>query len=160
LFCKFGAPFAKKTASYLPYFSRGKKKTDPCSTINKNHLMMKKQLLLFAAVCMAMAGAFAQFSFVHISDMHISDIPFAESDTNAQYFRCYAKEFAGLLPKPAFVAVSGDVSNVGNLPPDGMYPTFTKYLFPPSLTNPGIGDYFIDSARTIPIYFVPGNHEY
>lgn len=122
--------------------------------------MMKKQLLLFAAVCMATAGAFAQFSFVHISDMHISDIPFAESDTNAQYFRCYAKEFAGLLPKPAFVAVSGDVSNVGNLPPDGMYPTFTKYLFPPSLTNPGIGDYFIDSARTIPIYFVPGNHEY
>lgn len=105
-------------------------------------------------------SSFAQFTFIHISDMHISNIPFEESDTNAQYFRCYAKEFANLNPKPAFIAVSGDVSNVGNQPPDGMYPTVTQYMFPPTLTNPGIGDYFIDSAQTIPIYFVPGNHEY
>jgi 3',5'-cyclic AMP phosphodiesterase CpdA len=41
-----------------------------------------------------------------------------------------------------------------------MYPVVTQYMFPPALTNPGIGDYFIDSAKTIPIYFVPGNHEY
>jgi hypothetical protein len=41
-----------------------------------------------------------------------------------------------------------------------MYPVITQYLFPPGLTNPGIGDYYIDSAKTIPIYFVPGNHEY
>jgi 3',5'-cyclic AMP phosphodiesterase CpdA len=92
--------------------------------------------------------------------MHVSGIPFENSDTNAQYFRCYIKEFAALNPKPAFIAVSGDVSNVGNQTPDGMYPIITQYLFPPTLTNPGIGDYFIDSAKTIPIYFVPGNHEY
>jgi len=102
----------------------------------------------------------AQFTFIHISDMHISNIPFQNSDTNAQYFQCYTKEFVELDPKPAFVVVSGDVSNVGNQTPDGMYPTVTQYLFPPTLTNPGIGNYFIDPSKTIPIYFVPGNHEY
>jgi hypothetical protein len=42
----------------------------------------------------------------------------------------------------------------------GMYPTIAQHLFPPSLTNPAVGDYFIDSTKTIPIYFTPGNHEY
>jgi hypothetical protein len=121
---------------------------------------MKKQILLFAAGCVATLTSFAQFTFVDMSDLHISNIPFQNSDTNAQYFRSAIREFASLSPKPAFVVVSGDVSNVGNEPPDGMYPTITRYLFPPTLTNPGIGDYFIDSARTIPIYFTPGNHEY
>jgi 3',5'-cyclic AMP phosphodiesterase CpdA len=121
---------------------------------------MKKQISLSVILCISALSSFAQFTFIHISDMHVSTIPFQDSDTNAQYFRCYVKEFAALHPKPAFVAVSGDVSNVGNQTPDGMYPVVTQLLFPPSLTNPGIGDYFIDSARTIPIYFVPGNHEY
>ncbi len=121
---------------------------------------MKKQISLSVILCISALSSFAQFTFIHISDMHVSTIPFQDSDTNAQYFRCYVKEFASLNPKPAFVAVSGDVSNVGNQTPDGMYPLVTQQLFPPSLTNPGIGDYFIDSARTIPIYFVPGNHEY
>ena len=121
---------------------------------------MKKQTLLVVTLCVLALNSFAQFSFIHLSDMHVSSIPFEDSDTNAQYFRCYVQEFARLIPKPAFVAVSGDVSNVGNQTPDGMYPLVTQYLFPPSLNNPGIGDYFIDSAQTIPIFFVPGNHEY
>jgi len=121
---------------------------------------MKKQISLSIIICFSALYSFAQFTFIHLSDMHISSIPFQDSDTNAQYFQCYAKEFAKLNPKPDFVVVSGDISNVGNQAPDGMYPIVTQYLFPPSLTNPGIGDYFIDSAKTIPIYFVPGNHEY
>ncbi|MEI7500848.1 MAG: metallophosphoesterase [Bacteroidota bacterium] len=121
---------------------------------------MKKQILLIATIWAATVSSYAQFSFVHMSDLHISNIPFQNSDTNAHYFRSAIKEFAGLNPKPHFVVVSGDVSNVGNEAPDGMYPTITRYLFPPTLTNPGIGDYFIDSARTVPIYFTPGNHEY
>jgi 3',5'-cyclic AMP phosphodiesterase CpdA len=121
---------------------------------------MKKQILLSLILGIAALNAPAQFTFIHISDMHVSGIPFEDSDTNARYFQCYIKEFAKLVPKPAFVVVSGDVSNVGNQAPDGMYPIVTRYLFPPGLTNPGIGDYFIDSAHTIPVYFVPGNHEY
>jgi 3',5'-cyclic AMP phosphodiesterase CpdA len=92
--------------------------------------------------------------------MHVSAIPFQNTDTNGQYFQCYIKEFAKLNPKPEFVIVSGDISNAGNLSPDGVYPTVTQHLFPPSLEYPAIGDYFIDSAMTIPVYFTPGNHEY
>jgi 3',5'-cyclic AMP phosphodiesterase CpdA len=121
---------------------------------------MKKQLLFSAILCISVLTSFAQFTFVHLTDMHVSSFPFEESDTNAQYFQSAIKEFANLNPKPAFVVVSGDVSNVGNQTPDGMYPVVTQHLFPPTQTNPGIGDYYIDSAKTIPIYFVPGNHEY
>jgi predicted MPP superfamily phosphohydrolase len=121
---------------------------------------MKKQFLLLAAVCFTSFSSLAQFTFVDISDMHVSNIPFQNSDTNAQYFQCYIEEFANLTPKPAFVIVSGDISNVGNQTPDGIYPLVTQYLYPPSQTNPGIGQYFIDSAKTIPVYFTPGNHEY
>lgn len=121
---------------------------------------MKKQILLFVTILAATMSAFAQFSFIHISDLHISDVPCANSDTNGQYFKCSLKEFANFIPKPEFVIATGDISDIGNEEPDGMYPTVTQHLYPPFLVNPGIGDYFIDSAETIPIYFTPGNHEY
>ena len=110
-------------------------------------------------VCAALSS-FAQFTFIAVSDLHISDSLVSNSDFNAQYFRCAMKEFAALYPKPSFVVASGDISDIGNEAPKGMYSTLTRYLYPPTLTNPGIGDYFIDSAKTIPIYFTPGNHEY
>ena len=75
---------------------------------------MKKQILLFTTICIATLSSFAQFSFVHISDMHVSNTPAPNSDTNAQYFKCAIKEFANLNPKPSFVIASGDISDVGN----------------------------------------------
>jgi hypothetical protein len=33
-------------------------------------------------------------------------------------------------------------------------------LYPPAITNPAAGAYFIDPEKTIPIYFTPGNHDY
>jgi 3',5'-cyclic AMP phosphodiesterase CpdA len=121
---------------------------------------MKKHILLLGFAWAGFLSSFAQFSFVHMSDMHVSSIPSPNSDTNAQYFQCAKKEFASLLPKPAFVLVTGDISDVGSQQSNGMYPTITQYLFPPTLSNPDVGDYYIDSAQTIPIYFTPGNHEY
>ncbi|MCX6303777.1 MAG: metallophosphoesterase [Bacteroidetes bacterium] len=121
---------------------------------------MKKLILLFAAIFTAPLISPAQFTFVAVSDLHVSDTIDPDSDFNAQYFRCAMQEFDTLHPKPSFVTASGDISDVGNRAPEGMYPTLTRYLFPPTLTNPGIGDYFIDAAQTIPIYFTPGNHEY
>ena len=41
-----------------------------------------------------------------------------------------------------------------------MYPTITQHLFPPALQTPLWVITLIDSAKTIPIYFTPGNHEY
>jgi hypothetical protein len=109
---------------------------------------------------MATLGSFAQFTFVAVSDLHVSDTVVSNSDYNAQYFHCAMKEFVALDPKPAFVVASGDISDIGNEAPEGMYSVLTRYFFPPTLANPGVGDYFIDSAQTIPIYFTPGNHEY
>lgn len=121
---------------------------------------MKTHTAVFVLLFAIAMNTFAQFSFVHISDLHVSAIPLANSDTNAQYFRCYSKEFAALAPKPAFLLVSGDISYMGNLTPGGMYTTLTQYLYPPAITNPSAGAYFIDPEKTIPIYFTPGNHDY
>ena len=121
---------------------------------------MKNQVLLFITVLMATTSSFAQFTFVHLSDLHVSSVPRSNSDTNPQYFQRAVKKFANFNPKPSFVLVTGDISDIGNMQPFGMYSTLTQHLFPPSLTNPAVGDYFIDSAKTIPIYFTPGNHEY
>lgn len=121
---------------------------------------MKKLIFLAAAVCLSTFSSFAQYTFVNVSDLHISNVVAANSDYNAQYFRCAMNEFATLQPKPLFVVASGDISDMGNVGPEGLYPVLTQYLFPPTLANPGIGAYFIDTAQTIPVYFTPGNHEY
>lgn len=125
-------------------------------------LISKKICFLFAIICISALSSFAQFSFIHITDLHVANAPSLVNsyDINAEKFQCYIKEFPTLVPKPAFVVAGGDITNVGNEPPDGMYPTLTRYLFPPTLENPGPGAYCIDSANTIPIYFTPGNHDY
>jgi len=102
-----------------------------------------------------------QFSFVHISDIHVStDKPLVGNvDSNGIIFSQMLDAINGLNPQPAFVVATGDISNEGSNG-DGMYPLLTQYLFPSPISYPYNGDYFIDPAATIPIYFVPGNHDY
>src|ERR1035437_1760682 len=116
-------------------------------------------IILFAFISII---ANAQFSFVHITDLHVSDASsFVNGcDLNGDGAHCYLKEFSKLTPKPAFVAATGDVSNIGDNIAYGMYPSLTQYLYPGLDLNPGIGAYHIDSTETIPIYFTPGNHDY
>ncbi len=105
--------------------------------------------------------SFSQFNFVHITDLHVSDGTsyVNNSDINGVVFSQMLETIRNLTPKPAFVVASGDLTNVGSAG-DGADPVFLQYLFPTLVTNPQPGDYFIDSAKTIPIYFTPGNHEY
>jgi len=130
---------------------------------------MKKTQWLFAIFCLIIqifisCGLKAQFSFIHITDIHVADgnpignIP--EYDMNGVEFNCCIKAFRIMYPQPSLIVASGDISNVGGAPPDGMYTALTKHLFPHPYTFPFPGDYFIDFAQTIPIYFTPGNHEY
>ncbi|MHB8259846.1 MAG: metallophosphoesterase [Bacteroidia bacterium] len=120
---------------------------------------MKKLIITIAiAACL---NTNAQFTFVHISDLHVASVPSLVNscDLNGVMAQCYLQKFNTLIPKPNFVIATGDISNVGNSFPV-MYSVLTQYLFPPTLTNPGIGAYHIDTAQTIPMYFAAGNHDY
>ncbi|HOY31032.1 MAG TPA: metallophosphoesterase [Bacteroidales bacterium] len=129
---------------------------------------MKKRFLphlflLFVFVISNRCAYSQSFTFVHISDMHISDGSgnIGNYDDDGEQFLCNARQFKLLNPKPAFIVVSGDVSNIGSKSPNGMYPALTQHLYPQGgITNPANGAYFIDQDQTIPIYFVSGNHEY
>jgi 3',5'-cyclic AMP phosphodiesterase CpdA len=122
---------------------------------------MKKQILLIAAIFIATFNSFSQ-TFIHITDIHVSSVvSYVNScDLNGVMAQCYLQEFSSLNPKPDFLLASGDISNVGNGDTD-MYWVLTQFLYPhPSPSYPSPGDLFIDSAKTIPIYFTPGNHDY
>jgi len=130
---------------------------------------MKKSLLLLTLLLAALfssqvSAQSSAFTFVHISDLHVSTVTSAVNlcDLNGEEAKCYLQTFNNLNPRPAFILATGDISNIGNSTavPGGMYRALTQYLYPHGLTYPGIGSLFIDSAQTIPIYFAPGNHEY
>lgn len=121
-------------------------------------------LLLFC-MFITVTGSFAQFTFVHISDLHVCDNTtlgnIGNYDMDGAMFECCLRQFRALNPKPAFVVASGDISNVGMIGiTDGMYGALTCHLYPAPISNPGPGAYYIDAALTIPIYFTTGNHEY
>lgn len=122
-----------------------------------------RRLFLILSLCLALllTSGTAQFNFVHISDIHVSDVASIQNspDIGGVIFKKVITVIRNLIPKPAFVVASGDISNVGSYG-NGMYAELTKHLFPNQIANPGYGDYYIDSAMTIPIYFVPGNHDY
>jgi len=127
---------------------------------------MKKIYLCTFIAMICSASLFSQsssFSFVHISDIHVSTQSAVNTyDLNGAEAKCYFHTFSNLVPKPAYILATGDISNIGNnsTEADGMYPALTQYLFPKNLMYPGVGALFIDSAQTIPIYFAPGNHDY
>jgi 3',5'-cyclic AMP phosphodiesterase CpdA len=124
---------------------------------------LKKISHYLILICLLIINtSFAQFSFVHLTDLHVSDGDsyVNNSDINGVVFSQMLATIRHLEPKPAFVVVSGDVSNIGNGLNNGMYSVLTQFLFPSPISNPGNGAYFIDSALQTPIYFVPGNHDY
>lgn len=84
----------------------------------------------------AAPAAVTPFTFVHISDTHISGVASAH-DTNLQ---TAVAEFNGMNPKPAFVLHTGDITELGKAP------EFDRYL--------------ADVAPlTMPAHYSPGNHE-
>jgi len=128
--------------------------------------MRKIYLSLFGAMLCALSS-FAQttpFTFIHLSDLHVSTVTSAvnQCDVNGAKAQCYLQTYASMQPKPAFILCTGDISNIGNSTavPGGMYSALTQYLYPQGLMYPSPGALFIDAAKSIPIYFSPGNHEY
>ena len=96
---------------------------------------MKRFLLVLSLFALA-AGAWAQgFSFVHISDTHISGVGLHQENLLAM-----VAEINALTPSPAFIVCTGDLTETGR-PPD-----MEKYIE-------------ITSALKMPVYNVLGNHE-
>lgn len=128
---------------------------------------MKTPFTLFVGllIMLLITKSYTQpFTFVHITDAHVSEGllgSIGNNDSDGEQFNCNMQWFYNLNPKPAFIVVSGDVSNMGSKGPDGMYGVLTQYLYPQGgITDPANGAFFIDSAQTIPVYFVSGNHEH
>ena len=128
---------------------------------------MKKVSILaisFLLCTIASVAQTAPFTFIHLSDLHVSTVTSQvnQCDLNGVQAKCNFQTFRDMTPKPAFVLCTGDISNIGNSTavPGGMYSALTQYLYPQGLSYPAPGALFIDSAKTTPIYFAPGNHEY
>jgi 3',5'-cyclic AMP phosphodiesterase CpdA len=96
-------------------------------------------VLLLAGVLAALGGPLkADFTFVHITDAHVtaSEAPESVAAKDNVLFR----EISALNPRPAFVINTGDVCETGT---DAEYAVYQK-----SLLN-----------LTVPHYAAPGNHD-
>ena len=128
--------------------------------------MKKVYLVAIAAICYtsSILAQQAPFTFIHLSDLHVSTVTSSvnQCDLNGVEAKCYLNTFNSMSPKPAFILCTGDISNIGNSSAvnGGMYSALTQYLYPHNLSFPGVGTLFIDSAKTIPFYCSPGNHDY
>ena len=96
---------------------------------------MKRILLSLALIVLVATGALATFSFVHISDMHISGAGLHQENLQA-----VVAEINAMTLAPAFVVCTGDLTETGR--PSDM----EKYRE-------------IMSALKVPAYNVLGNHD-
>lgn len=95
-------------------------------------------VLLLGFLLFTMPSAHADFSFVHITDIHVTAADGEES--NAAKDAALFREISVLDPKPAFVVNTGDVCEVGT---DAEYAIYRKTL---------------DELK-MPSYAAPGNHD-
>src|SRR3954463_4510132 len=100
---------------------------------------LRRSVAATLALLLAPLAARADFTFVHITDSHVSltEVDNGNADKDAHAFR----EIAALTPKPAFVAHTGDVCETA---------TPREYqIWQKTLKN--LGD--------IPLHAAPGNHD-
>jgi outer membrane protein assembly factor BamB len=100
---------------------------------------LRRSVVAALALILAPLAARADFTFVHITDTHVSltEVDNGNADKDAHAFR----EIAALTPKPAFVAHTGDVCETA---------TPREYeIWQKTLKN--LGD--------IPLHAAPGNHD-
>ncbi len=83
----------------------------------------------------------ADFTFVHVSDIHVGASLPAGGPPHAEIDEAMFKEIAALNPKPAFVAATGDICEIGS---DDQYETYRDV---------------IRSLGDIALYVAPGNHD-
>lgn len=102
-----------------------------------------------ALVFVASQAARADFSFVHITDTHVTASEAAGSA--AQKDGALLREIASLSPRPAFVVSTGDVVEAGT---PAEYAVYRKTLAANLAPLPGGG-----APGSVPVYAAPGNHD-
>ena len=99
-------------------------------------LRLRMLAIALALVVMAIGGAVAEsFSFIHVSDTHITG-----SVNPVRNLKAIAAELNAMNPKPAFVLVTGDLTEAGLTPQWERYAEILKDF-------------------SMPVYSVVGNHE-
>lgn len=98
--------------------------------------MRNLRVLAMLAIAVAPSVVLGDFRFVHTSDQHVSGKQ-GNAETDERLF----KEIAGLSPRPAFVAGTGDLCETGT-PAE-----YVNYL----AVVPALGD--------VPAHMAPGNHD-
>lgn len=98
----------------------------------------------------------APFTFIHMTDTHVyRSTQSASGDINGWEFGPAMKQIATMNPKPAFVAVTGDLVDFGAGGAAGQanYGSLTGALFKSGSA------YYADASHQIPVYMIPGNHD-
>ncbi|MFA5781058.1 MAG: T9SS type A sorting domain-containing protein [Bacteroidales bacterium] len=122
--------------------------------------LITRLAIVIAVVCSMGQQTNAQ-KFVHITDLHVSTLTDAigEFDQDGRNFAILRN--AIVAQAPAFVIATGDIVNSGlasaAVADAANWTALTGKLWSTG-TSPNI-QYYMNSAKTIPIYFVPGNHD-
>lgn len=122
-------------------------------------------LLVLPSPPMAVAGSSQSFTFVHISDLHVTAMGHCRGadacDEGGVAFAEMLNVLKTLNPQPAFVIASGDNVDYGAdaeiANPTGGSDNFRALT--DQLSWDGTLKAFLIPGTTIPLYFCPGNHD-
>ena len=96
------------------------------------------------------------FYFVQITDTHVMHKLFDPDGISTNIFKTVIETVTSLSEKPAFVVITGDLVEWGGSRWSGAlnYQAFLDYLCEED------GQLYADEEHSIPVYTIPGNHDY
>jgi len=96
------------------------------------------------------------FYFVQITDTHFLHEKFDENEYSKARLKGVLEKICSFEKKPDFVVMTGDLVHWGGRDPTGAmnYQAFVECLYKKN------DKFYADPSCTIPIYLIPGNHDY
>ena len=96
------------------------------------------------------------FYFVQITDTHVMHRVFDRGEASKKRFKTVLDEINSFEEKPAFVVITGDLTDWGE---NGFSGALNCLAFVSCLYKKN-GQLYADSNFSIPVYTTPGNHDY
>lgn len=96
------------------------------------------------------------FYFVQITDTHVINKKFDKNGSSIKRLRCVLENITSFKIKPAFIVVTGDLVEWGGSSKSGElnYQAFISCFYKKN------DILYADSDYSIPVYTIPGNHDY